>query len=503
MKENRRYKGHVNKETVTWAAAAMVLAVTLFTFFTVAHPLYIYDTDDWTYISYSRHGWPTVSQWNPTKVLPETLMPLTAELGIRFIMPFTGDYIESMAIAFAAVLVLFISGYVYMFAKAIQKLFEIKTELAVVITAAFVLYHFLPFSVHTSGNRYLLYGGSVNCTFNYLIPGLLNAAIVMWFTGQKNEIKFKPSLSTGLFILLVYLALNSNMFHSIILASYAGTNIMISFTEKGALSSKRFKSKAKENIVWILIELVWFAMLTFEVRGARAARSSVKLLDLPVMDTLKKFKNSFMDMNKLFWVSMFGFICLGILVYGINRYKKNIQNHEERYMKAVVKIVISFLITWIYLILLCAKVSPGYITNNLVEISWIFWIMLWAFISLGYIFVKIPKLSVCIPIFVYILIFETVIDGKTYAENNVAGFDSATVKALDENIIKQIIEAEECGQRDVTVYIPVHPSQDWPMALSYGGGRIATSLFRHGIITHKMNVILEMDPVVNEKFHLH
>lgn len=508
MNENVILENRGKKVTIIWTSAIVILTIVLFVFFTFVHPLYIYDTDDWTYISYSRHAWPTVDQWNPAKILPETLMPLSAELGIRFIMPFTGDYIRSMSIAFAAVLVLFIMGYVLSFGKTVRNLFDIKADLALLIMIAFILYHFLPFSVSVSGNKYLFYGGSVNCTFNYLIPGLLNATLVMWLINQEKR-HFKSKLSIGVFLLFIYLALNSNMFHSIILASYAGANILVSFMV-GVLNCKKCKSEgikyiktiSKHNTLWIAIDIVWLIMLTFEARGARAAKASVKLFELPIKDTLNKFTGSLVAMNKLYLISMFGFICAGILVYFVNSYRKNIGEYDSKYIGLVLKILISFLITWIYLLLLCAKVSPDYMVNSLVEFSWMFWLMFFAFMSLAYVFARVPKLAVCMPVFLYILTFETVIDGKIYAENNVAGFDPAIVKMLDDNIIKQIKEAERLGHTDVVVYIPVHSSEDWPMALSYGGERISLSLYRHGITTKKINVTLEMNPAINEIFHL-
>jgi hypothetical protein len=204
-----------------------ILTIILFIFYTVAHPLYIYDTDDWTYISYSRQPWPCAEQWNPTKVLPETLMPITAELGIRFIMPFSGDYIGSMAIAFAGMLVLFIIAYVYQFGKTLASLFNLRVGIKEIISVIFLIYHFLPFRVN---NKYLLYGGNVTCVFNYLIPALMNATIVMWFIGNGMENLHDNSfLKRGFYVLVLYLAINSNMFHSIILASFAGANLIISF----------------------------------------------------------------------------------------------------------------------------------------------------------------------------------------------------------------------------------------------------------------------------------
>lgn len=96
------------KGIVLWYSFLIVLL-----FFTVVHPLYIYDMDDWTYVIQTRKEIPLWKNWNPTRVLPETLMPLTAEIGIRLFMSFDGDYILSMGIAFA--IVLSVCYFVYFF----------------------------------------------------------------------------------------------------------------------------------------------------------------------------------------------------------------------------------------------------------------------------------------------------------------------------------------------------------------------------------------------------
>lgn len=93
----------------------VVVFVGFFIFFTVVHPLYVYNTDDWYGILSQRRAIPIWNHWNPTRVLPETLMPLAAELGIRFFMPVSGDFIGSMAIAFAMVLSAFYSTYFMLF----------------------------------------------------------------------------------------------------------------------------------------------------------------------------------------------------------------------------------------------------------------------------------------------------------------------------------------------------------------------------------------------------
>lgn len=125
------------------------------------HPLYIYDTDDWTYISYARHVVPELGRWNPTKILPETLLPLVAELGIWFIMPFTGDYIGSMACAFAIVISLAIVVYILCCGKVFKECYRADEKSILLLMTIVLLFYFLPFNVASTSNGYLLGGGKL------------------------------------------------------------------------------------------------------------------------------------------------------------------------------------------------------------------------------------------------------------------------------------------------------------------------------------------------------
>lgn len=90
----------------------VTIFVGLMLFFACAHPLYIFDSDDWKYIATSRLPIPVpFIEWNPIKVLPEVLMPFVAQMGVSIIRPFMGDYIASMAFVAALVLALFVILY--------------------------------------------------------------------------------------------------------------------------------------------------------------------------------------------------------------------------------------------------------------------------------------------------------------------------------------------------------------------------------------------------------
>lgn len=473
MKSDKEKAGKIS--TASWIMLGIIIGICLFTFYTVAHPMYIYDTDDWTYIASSRHAWPSIKEWNPTKILPETLMPLTAEFGIRFIMPFTGDYIGSMAIAFALVTTGFIVIYALVFGRMLKELFGLHTGVSFLCIILFVLFHFLPFSVNNTGNTYLFCGGSVNCTFNYILPGLLNAVFVMWLMfHEKDKLNCDNKLKMGGLILNVYLCINSNMFHSIILASFAGMNILVWIIRKMKKDLKKWEIKTfladlvRKNAFWLGILLVFCGSCLFEISGQRAARAQTSLLKLPIKETFQFFVQSVRAMNRLYLLSVIALLIVAVFVY-LFKGRREQTDKDKTYISWLGKLTVCLIVTWIYLILLCAKVAPSYMAGNLVEFSWMFWFMLIGFMSFAYILVKIPYAQYLLPLCLYVMVFETIIDGKVYAENNVPQFKPSIVKELDENIISQMISADEAGLTDVYVYIPVHSSREWPMNTSYGG----------------------------------
>ena len=99
------------KKNIVQIVIGILVFISMFYFFAVIHPMYIYDSDDWRYISYVRMPFPSMAEWNPTKVLPETLLPLSAKLGMILFYPFSHDFIRSLSVMFAIVLSLFIVAY--------------------------------------------------------------------------------------------------------------------------------------------------------------------------------------------------------------------------------------------------------------------------------------------------------------------------------------------------------------------------------------------------------
>lgn len=505
-----------NEKIIRWSFL-FIAGVALLFFYIVAHPLYIYDADDWTYITYSRHALPSASAWNPTRILPETIMPLSALIGVDVVMPFTGDYIHSIGVAFAIVIVLFILFYLYFFGEATKKIFGLKEGAVVFLMASFLLMHFVVYKSNIDGTSHMLYGGNITCHFFYLIPGLLNGALVLWLLANNvlggNKDKKRNGIYTGMMILAFYLALNSNLFHSIILASFASVNlvrsIFLSFIEKknkaeGKSNQITILGFIKRNIIWIGIIAVWLIAHLFEMNGGRAGMVNTYNPGFAISETVKILLSSLSGIKMTFLIIVFGLLGIALTNWLIGKFRKNNKaeekdNLDRKFGTILLMLLASALITQIYLILLSSRVSPGYISHPNVQLSFLFWIVSIAILSFGYIIAKYPKVVFILPLFVFIMMFETVVCSGKYAD---AYMDAATVKALDENIINQVQKAEKDGLTDAEILVPAHPSPDWPMAVQYGGERIAYSLFKHGIIHTNMIITLVPSEEINAQFGL-
>ena len=477
----------------------VVIFISLILFFTIWHPLYIYDTDDWTYISIQRQFYPTLKQYNPTKVLPETLYPFATKLGLILFYPIINDFIASMAIAYALVLSILITFYVFSYMN-ILKFLELKDKFSnSLIILTILLLHFLIFKE----NEYWFYGGSVNLIFNYTIPMLLNALIVnSVFLSDTNESLLIPSkkrfILTICIWLLVYLCINSNMWHSIILISCIGGKCLISLY----LTLKELKDSAIRglckfgcaNKCKILIIVCWLLTIGIESQGSRAKAVGDHTFFL--MESIISFINSLQKIQTWFWLcSLCIFLLSMFILYG-----------NKNDIRIIIKNVfyfefISLSITIIYMILLGAKVNPSYLQAVNTMISWLFWIILIDVTSFCIIIWQYRQLVYTIPI-----IFLCMLIGlffKTFKDNYMENCPPNIIKALDENIINQVKNEEKRGNNKVYVKVPKYNNEsNWPIVISYGGDRISMSLYRLGVTKSYIRINLIADETINKEFGL-
>lgn len=361
-------------ERRTWYIIFSVLIfVCLMAFFSV-HPLYIYDSDDWYYISFSRPALPSVHQWNPTKILPETLFPLCAEIAVRFVMPFAGDYIGSMGKVFAVVTSLCIIGYMIGFGKHVSSIYGAGQKQSVMIMIVILLFHFLVFNTEASGNSHMFWADNVNCVFNYTIPGLLNGMLFFELFSMDSE-KVKRDrryIHLGALLLMLYLAINSNMFQSIMISSLAGVKLLISAIESiRKVENRKLKlwfiiDFIYNNILWLFILVLWILSLGYEVQGGRASKATSGLRNLPVKETMQRFVTRMNSINKIYIITISFMILSGLTLCLYKKLKAQWSAKDYLYLKNMGIEFLCMCVTTAYLILLCSKVYPYYIERSYV-----------------------------------------------------------------------------------------------------------------------------------------
>ena len=214
----------LNKTKILYFIFYICIFAFVFIWFNNVHQMIIFDGDDWTYSSYSRNLWPSTSMWNPARVFPEIFMRLPASVGVYLLYPVTGDYIGSISTGFAFTLAVFITAYMVMFGKFSRERFQLSGVKTVISTVLFLLFHFSVFKSASSDNYYMFWSQNPTCVFYYLVSSLLNCIVLLYVAGRGivNIVKEQGHyLKKGILVVMVYLAIFSNMYPSIILAVYS------------------------------------------------------------------------------------------------------------------------------------------------------------------------------------------------------------------------------------------------------------------------------------------
>lgn len=483
---------------ITYIVAFSILFTGIFIFFAEVHPLIIFDADDWLFASYTRRATPIWGDWNPTRILPETFMSFCSMTGIILFKPFTNDYIGSLAIAYALAVSVFILLYFVFFIRRISKTVGLKTYEEAGVLGISVLYHFLIYNVKAGDNLHMFAEANVTCMFFYIIPAILNSILVLYLLNNEINLFSKEKLPVNsLLILGIYLAINSNMFQSIILISFAGWTLLENILFAGEKSIKAF---IKKNIIWIGMILCWMISLYYEVNGGRADDLSNKDFGKNILACLGALKSLvFERINRTFLLTSFVLIIFGVAVYLIKRVK---ETKDRDYLKVMIRCSICCVITIVYLILLCAKTSPDYLKRSGVLFGIMFYLLLSVMTSFAYAVSEVEPAFLIVPLFFYIIFNETVNDERMYKFVNSASHPERLCVEIDNDIINQVLNAEDEGKSEVDVYVPVYDMEDnWPVA-NYVSDFMSNTLYRHGITKDWIKIYIKPSKDMNRKYHM-
>ena len=496
--ENKSWK-------LPYAAFFIFIFAFFFLWFSRIHPLIPFDGDDWTYLSYTRLATPVWGAWNPSKVFPEIVYPFFSTIAAFALTPLIGDYISAQTLMHAVVISAAITGFLWCFARLERRLFSFSRMTASVLTVLFLAVHFLVFRTDEENNVHLLYCVSLNCYYNYLLPMLLSASLVMLLLTSDTIETFvktgKPELK-GLFFLVIYLAIFSNLPASGILAAYAGSRILLSLIRHR--KHLKLKPLMEENAFFLGILALWLVSAVFELSGGRAGSAAMGGSILSQLrQTCFLLKNVVLGSNRLFLgfsvvVVAAALVCM-LLDGGIRSLNGTLSS-------VLAVFLISAAAMTVYMIVLCAAVGPAKITGAEYLFAIYFHVFLLELLALGYLVERFPRLMLVLPLLSVVLVSNINTNGNTFREINTSGLPAERCGELGRYIIEQYQQADEAGQQEMVLRLPQFTSDpdngdNWPYTLSLVH-RISDTMYNHGLTSRLIDITPVIDSAVNDQMRI-
>ena len=474
----------------------------LFLFFSYVHPLVPYDGDDWRYLSEFRHAWPEWGSWNPSKVLPETVMPLCGYVSAYVFRSLLGDYILAITVCSALIVSIMIGIYLYSFYKLIDKRLEIPFTESLLITSLFLLFHFIFFSSNANNNTYLFYSLNLTCYFFYVLPWLINAILVLYVLKYDNFLTEVEITKSGILFLAFYLAVFSNIFHSVMLTAIIFVQLFICYLKEcndNICNFECIKKFVLKYSGWFIVIAIWLVSLLFEANGGRSHQIGQSLFTLPVKETVLVLGKLLKETSKTVLVMLLVVLCAAGALYWKSKGK---DVADGIFHAIVVKCTSCLLLILVYVILVSAKADAGYIGNAHVAVSFLFYLLLAFCFSIAYIFQKHPRIMSLLPCICFIFIVYAFNSHRHFRESNISNIAPYKCVFVDKDLIRQITEADKEGKTEMVLLVPRGDQKDnWPHPL-YMGSNLSRTLYTHGLISKNIKITIQPDVKMNLKYRL-
>ena len=236
--------------------------------------------------------------------------------------------------------------------------------------------------------------------------------------------------------------------------------------------------------------MLWIVTQIFEINGARAASLEGRDFKQNLIESLKGIFVVRTEINPRF--VLFVKAVVGVSIVLMIVYRKNKPLADEKLWM----IVAAFAANTVYLILLCAKAGSSYITRVGVFFGIAFWGLLLLVYLMNYCCVNMSWMKLVCGFAGVILLFSiNTRQGNTFKEGNLVNARQDEVIAIDNAMMKQVVDADRAGDESMKLFVPWfdHPD-NFPIA-TYAGERITNTLYVHGIVSR----FIKVDEVVPTK----
>lgn len=454
-----------------------------FVFFIYIHPLFPFDCDDWMYMSFMRWPFPDFREWNPAKVFPEMFFPAVSTFASFTAYPLLGDFFKAQTLVHGFVVSSFATLYISTFYRLITQRFSMGRGTGMALALLFLSLHFLVFMQRSQTNMastHLFYSQNLNCYYNYIIPNLLNATLVMsllthdWLRHNHSTLWEKALVGT-----VVYLAIFSNLFGAEILPIFLGCQMLFQLPRGKREDVWQY---LKDNRLKLLVIAMFCMALAFEYFGARAAADSLN--DMSQGHTLSERMVTTIAHIKQLPLNMI-FLSLLVVSSLYGSYRVVCAKHIHGMAATLITM---FFVTTVYVFLLTSKVRPDYILRADCLYAAFFPLLLLVTLACIDIVRRYPSAIMALPLFL-LLLFSRVDKAAGFMDVGAKYGSIDKLRRVDYDVMRQIMEAENrAGNDTVVLVIPKGDASknNWPYFERTSLGMISNTLYKHGVIRKQL-----------------
>lgn len=470
----------------------IAIGVLLTLFFFIKYPIVFYTADDWNNMLLNRSILPEWGGYNPSKVFPEVFYPIMCQLSVQGMIPiiqfasslsFAEEYIAAFELTNAIVMAVFITAYVWVIKEFLSSVTKNDFE-ANIVAVIVLLMHFLLFVSGSENNLYLFEDLCVTGMYHYVLPGLLNAILVMGlFIYHKRETNHR-FLAKIVIILGIYFSVFSNMFCSVILVSFSGVYIL-----QRVLETRKIKETLQTTGYEVLSIVLWVISLLFEYSGGRAAAVSTGngFFNSSVNDILQVLVANAKSMNKLFFLLVIIVIAWGLFI----------ERTVDR--KILFLFLLCGFLCFLYSCILSAKINAGYLTRTAILFPMYFYLLLCFGLCFSYVIQHgtfILRIGALCLVGFMLLFFVSHIND--YIQLNFYNIPADKCEAIDEDILNQILAANESEDEEFLIYVPKGDDIDnWPHSF-FLNETLGKIMYQQKIVHRERKFILEPDAMKNK-----
>lgn len=340
-----------------------------------------------------------------------------------------------------------------------------------------MLLHFAVF-IHTFGNcYYLFYVYDLTCIYNYTLSTVVNAALVMHIISLGGLKRINENVSKWHLIALglwAYFAINSNLYSSVVLAAYVGSELVLWLKDEIKLKQFSIKTFCLENKFHVIILIFWLVSHVFELTGGRSG-SRVGSIGSNIIMVIGLTLAWIIKTNICFWIFAFIVIRIWIKNNGIGK-------------DFAKKIFLAFSFTLIYLALLSIVVDSLYIKRPEVILAAYFWLLVGVTCCFANMVYQKQKSTFAVLVLIVPILLGLYNYGNTYQYTNYDGLPYHKSEAVMNDIIEQFKVAEQNDLDEMELFLPKYETDDnWPLA-TYDGDRFSNALYQHRVIKKKIHV---------------